>query len=175
MTLSRGNGSVRLFFAIWPDAAARERLAALGQEVAQVARGKPVPSANLHLTLAFLGEVEEARAAPLPEIAARVEAGAFRIRFDRVGSFAKARVAWVGCAKPPAELVLLQSRLATALAGGGFAIEERPFAPHLTLARKAAVALPPARIEPIEWEVRDFALVRSRAGRYESVSSLRLA
>ena len=165
----------RLFFAIWPDAPARERLAALGREVAQVARGKPVPSANLHLTLAFLGEIEDARAEQLDEMAAEIEAPAFRLRFDRVGSFAKARVAWAGCSRAPAELVDLQSRLAKSLAGRGFALEERPFAPHLTLARKAATALPPARIEPIEWQVRDLALVASRAGRYETVSSRRLA
>ena len=165
----------RLFFAIWPDVAARERLAALAADVAQVARGKAVPAANLHLTLAFLGEVEAARLALLPEIAAGIEAGAFSLRFDRVGSFPRARVSWAGCAKAPAELVHLQSALARELAARGFALEERPFAPHLTLARKAVTALPPARIEPIQWSVAEFALVTSRAGRYETVSSWRLA
>ena len=166
---------MRLFFAIWPDAAARERLAALGQEVAQLARGKPVPSANLHLTLAFLGEIEEARAALLPKIAADIEASAFRLRFDRVGSFPKARVAWAGCATPPADLVHLQAALAKELAGAGFALDERPYAPHLTLARKTTVRLPPAAIEPVEWEAGEFALVASRAGRYETACSWRLA
>lgn len=165
----------RLFFAIWPDAAARECLAALAQDVAQAARGKPVPAANLHLTLAFLGEIDAARVPALAEIAARIEARAFRLRLDRVGSFPKARVAWAGCAKPPVDLVQLQATLAAALIGQGFALEERPFAPHLTLARKAMVALPPARIEPVEWDVDGLALLASRAGRYETVAGWRLS
>jgi RNA 2',3'-cyclic 3'-phosphodiesterase len=68
----------------------------------------------------------------------------------------------------------LQAALAQGLAARGFALDERPFAPHLTLARKTGARLPPARIEPIAWDVREFALVRSRAGRYQSVASWRL-
>jgi 2'-5' RNA ligase len=165
---------MRLFFAIWPDAAARDDLAALALDVAAVARGKPVPSANLHLTLAFLGEVDEARADLLPGIAAAVEARAFAMELDRVGSFPRARVAWAGCAKPTAALVRLQSALVNGLSRRGFALEDRPFAPHLTLARKTLAPLPPARIDPIAWEVGEFALVRSRAGRYETAASWRL-
>ena len=165
----------RLFFAIWPDAAARERLAALAVEVAAVAQGKPVPAENLHLTLAFLGEVAPERAEALPAIAAALGAPAFTLRFDRVGSFPRARVAWAGCANPPPGLVHLQAGLSKGLAKGGFALEDRPFAPHLTLARKAKVALPPARIEPLHWKVGELALVASRAGRYETVAAWRLA
>ena len=165
---------MRLFFAIWPDAAARERLEALAAEVARVARGKPVPAANFHLTLAFLGEVEEARARLLPSIAGEIEARPFRLSLDRVGSFPRARVAWAGCAKAAVELAGLQAALAAGLAEGGFALEERPFAPHLTLARKTTASLPPAAIEPIAWRVEEFALVRSRAGRYETAASWRL-
>ena len=51
----------RLFFALWPDEPARGRLAPLAAEVAAQASGKPVPIAKLHLTLAFLGEVDAAR------------------------------------------------------------------------------------------------------------------
>ena len=164
----------RLFFALWPDALARDRLGALALDVAQASRGKPVPAANLHLTIAFLGEVNDARVDLLSGIAAGIEAPAFRMELDRVGSFARARVAWAGCARPDPRLMDLQAAIATGLDRQGFTLEDRPFAPHLTLARKAIVALPPRRIEPIGWQVGEFALVSSRAGRYETEASWRL-
>lgn len=142
--------------------------------MARAARGKPVPAANLHLTLAFLGEVDEARVGVLPALADAIETRAFRLDFDRVGSFPRAHVAWVGCAKAPAALIGLQAALARSLADGGFALEERAFAPHLTLARKTQGRLPARSIDPIGWRVEGFSLVRSRAGRYETAASWRL-
>ncbi|MDH5265059.1 MAG: RNA 2',3'-cyclic phosphodiesterase, partial [Betaproteobacteria bacterium] len=55
----------RLFFALWPDAAARAALADLARATANRYGGRAVPAANLHLTLVFLGEVDPARIAAL--------------------------------------------------------------------------------------------------------------
>jgi 2'-5' RNA ligase len=159
----------RLFFAVWPDAAGAARLARLALDVAAVSGGKAVPRGKIHLTLAFLGEVPEARME-----AARAAGGAVRFeRFafvlDRVGAFRGARVAWAGSAQTPAPLAALQSDLAARLRDAGFGIEERPFAPHATLARRTRRIVPPASIEPIAWPVGAFTLVRSvtGTGRYE--------
>ena len=133
-----------------------------------------MPDANLHLTLAFLGEVEDARIGVLAQVAAAMQGSAFGLVLDRVGSFPKARVAWAGSRLPDGAMVEFQGRLARDLAQQGFGIEDRPFAPHLTLARKAGAALPPSAIAPIGWRVEDFALVRLRAGRYETLASWRL-
>jgi 2'-5' RNA ligase len=137
-------------------------------------RGKLVPAANLHLTLAFLGEVGDGRAARLPGIAERVEARAFDMTLDRVGSFAKARVAWAGCERPPAELITLQARLAGELAAAGFTLEERPFAPHLTLARKTDASCRRRGSSRSHGRVEEFALVARAPGRYETAASWRL-
>ena len=161
----------RLFFAIWPSEAARASLAKLAIDLALVADGRPVPAAKIHLTLAFLGEVsaEESRAALIA--AEGVRRASYRVRLDRVGSFRAARVAWAGCARCDASLAALQKGLAQKLRGAGFALEERPFTPHLTLARRTRRAVPAASIAPIAWEADAFALVRTLpgTGEYENV------
>ena len=149
----------RLFFALWPDAAAAEALARLARDLAPRVGGKPVPESKIHLTLAFLGEVAAERAAAVP-----VEGRAFAVSIDCMGAFRGARVAWAGIAAPPAALVDLQSRLAGQLRAGGFELEDRPFVPHLTLARRIAAPLPRQAIAPIGWQVREVALMRSEAG-----------
>ncbi len=164
----------RLFFAVWPGEAAA-KLARLGSDVAIVSEGKPVAVEKIHITLAFLGELggestEAARAA-----ARGLAVDRFSFVLDRVGSFRAARVAWAGSAHAPAPLVGLQAALATRLAGARFVLEERPFALHATLVRRTRRAVPLAAIEPIEWRVDAFTLVRSGTGngRYEILEEYR--
>ena len=98
--------------------------------------GRPVSKDNHHLTLAFIGEsnaVEElshcldiAAGEPFQLIAAQLGA------FHRSGG----DIIWLGI-KPQPELFALHGRLTTALKAAGFAVENRPFKPHLTLLRQA--------------------------------------
>lgn len=162
---------MRLFFAIWPDRAARAALAGLAGQIVQVAGGRATPAENIHLTLEFLGEVEPERVALLQRIAAQVHARRFGISLDRVGSFRRARVGWAGSEKPTRQLVALQAELNARLRENGFALEEREYSPHATLARKIERPLPRARIDAIEWPVEEFALVASAAGRYTTLAS----
>ncbi len=154
----------RIFFALWPDAGARERLEPLAGELAARASGKPVPIAKVHLTLAFLGEVEADRIAAAVEAARTVRPARFSFALDRVGSFRGARVAWAGCAQVPEPLAALAGQLARRLDGAGFALEDRPYAPHATLARRIARAVPTVPVAPIAWPVDGFSLVRSESG-----------
>jgi 2'-5' RNA ligase len=164
----------RLFFAIWPGDAAGA-LARLAGDLARVAEGTPVPEAKIHLTLAFLGEVGDARLAAAHEAARGLAFARFSFALDRVGSFRAARVAWAGCARVPQPLAALQGALAERLRAAGFALEERPFAPHATLARRARRPVPPAAIGRIAWRVDHFTLVRSATGtgRYEVLEEYR--
>lgn len=99
-----------------------------------------VRPANLHLTLAFLGELEEARLRGLGDALTEASgAGApFRLQLRGSGCFppsGKARVAWIGFRDSP-EVVALQGALASALqARVGFEPERRPYRPHLTVCR----------------------------------------
>ncbi len=152
----------RLFFALWPDAPAAEELGRVAGRLALRTAGKPVPVAKIHLTLAFLGEVAPGRVADAASV--DIAARAFPMRLDCVGAFRGARVAWAGCTEPPAEIVELQSVLARGLRALGFTIEERAFTPHVTLVRGIRTVIEVQAIDPVAWQVREFALMRSEPG-----------
>lgn len=154
----------RLFFALWPDEAARDELSARAKQVARRCGGRPVPGANLHLTLVFLGEVDP-RAIPALREAARPggESG-FVLVLDQLGAFARAAVAWAGCREVPPGLVALQAGLARRVREAGFAVDARPFAAHLTLARRIREALAAEPMPAVHWRVGSFALVESVRG-----------
>ncbi len=154
----------RLFFALWPDAPAAEELARLAREVARSAGGRVVALDKVHLTVAFLGEVAPERAADAGEVAASLPGADIPVRLDCVGSFARARVAWAGSNSPAEALMGLQFDLARGLRGAGFALEDRNFVPHVTLARRIVRTVPRAMIEPIGWDADRLALVRTEAG-----------
>ena len=153
---------MRLFFALWPDARAADALERLAAEVVVVAGGKPMPREKIHLTLAFLGEVEDLARAQ--DVAASIQAKAFAVRLDCVGSFRRAKVSWAGMLQANPALAALQATLETRLRERGFELDERAFTPHLTLARKAERPLPRAAIAPIEWKAVELTLVRSMPG-----------
>jgi len=94
---------------------------------------------HMHLTLIFLGEIEKARIFEIQKICQNTGQGfqPFEITFLKLGAFPnikRAHTLWVGI-KDSDELTQLQKKLALGLKKAGFRIEERPFSPHLTLAR----------------------------------------
>ena len=134
-------GMTRTFLALeLPDAikaALRRRIERLAHALPEV---RFVDVAGLHLTLAFLGELDNAHLAAATEAAEEAASAhaPITLRLARLGTFGSARsprVIWVGLAGEVAQLGALQSTLADALAARGFPREARPFAPHLTLAR----------------------------------------
>ena len=154
----------RLFFALWPDAAAQAALATQGREIAKRCGGRPVPAANLHLTLVFLGEVEPARIEPLRRAADAVAGNTFTLGLDRVGGFRRAGVAWAGCRQSPAGLIALQAGLERRIRDAGFSPDDRPFVPHLTLARRVREPVEPGEVEAVSWRANSFALVETARG-----------
>lgn len=96
---------------------------------------------RLHFTLKFLGDVEEegieaARRATAE--AARAGPAPFRLDLEGLGTFphrGPARVVWAGCGAGAAALRALAAAVEEAFVAAGFPREERPFSPHLTLAR----------------------------------------
>lgn len=159
---------MRLFFALWPP---RETALAL-EQWAQAVEGRRTPAGNIHLTLAFLGEADEARARTA---ALRVQAAGFRLPLEEARHWSHNSIVWAGPHRAPAELMLLVEALQVELYKEAFILERRPFAAHVTLMRKARE---PAVIEPlpgVKWPVREFALVSSARGAYEDVERFPLA
>jgi 2'-5' RNA ligase len=134
---------MRLFVAIeLPDRARTAVDDLISRKRATLPKAHWVSGDNLHLTLAFLGEVAELLlrrlGGALTEASARVSP--FTLQLEGSGCFpanGKARVAWIGLSANP-ELVRLQGTVSAALqAAIGFEPEQRSFSPHLTVGRCA--------------------------------------
>jgi len=131
---------MRLFFALELPSEVQARLGELWPTQSQAYRW--VAPALLHVTLAFLGQQPEERLAVLERVG-RAAASACQpgiLRLGQAGSFGprrEPRVLWIGLDGDVAGLLAVQSRLATELRTAGFDLEpDRPFAPHITLARR---------------------------------------
>ncbi len=144
----------------------RARLAAETRALARVAADVAwVGESNFHLTLKFLGQVEETR---VPGIAAALRSAvavpAFDLELRGLGAFpvpARPRVLWVGTGQGAEAAVALAARVDTALAALGFARDERPFAAHVTLGRMRVPRRNPALAEQLASAgARDFGWVR---------------
>jgi len=169
----------RLFFAFWPDAATSDVLATLAQQVAAESGGRPTAPGNVHLTLSFLGDQPRRIARELSAAAARISAPSFDLVLDSVDSWRKNAIAWAGVQSVPPPLVELQQKIARSLLVSGLEPEERPFAVHVTLARRITVAVRHPLAPPLVWHVTAFALVASEldvaGARYRVLSSWPLA
>jgi 2'-5' RNA ligase len=161
----------RLFFALWPDEDVRRAIAAraAGIALACAPGGRPSPPGRYHLTLQFLGTFKPLPAALVERAIAAadsVRAETFSLALDRLGTFERNRVWWLGTDPASPGLRSLFERLGIALAATGLSPAEDAtrFVPHVTLGRKLQQRLPPRAIDPLDWPVRDFVLVDSAAG-----------
>jgi len=123
---------------------------------------------NFHLTLRFIGQVDDALAAEIDRVLARVKAAAFTLTLAGVGHFGF-HTLWVGVACTPL-LMSLHAAIENELLQIGLPADPRPFSPHVKLARlKRRTGLRGIlagnagfRAEP--FEVREFSLIESTPG-----------
>ncbi|WP_456280814.1 RNA 2',3'-cyclic phosphodiesterase [Cupriavidus sp. JZ107] len=130
----------RLFVALeTPPARAASLLATLPRE-----RGiRPTPAAQVHLTLRFIGEVDEDRAVAIDNALGTIDAFAVPVHVAGVGRFGRrGGILWAGVAPAP-PLLALHAAIDLALHDVGIGPEARSFHPHLTLARCAPQAPEP--------------------------------
>ncbi len=160
----------RLFFASWPDDAARHRLAAAVRQFVPAGAGRPQRPDQWHLTLEFLGDVPESRLQDVLDTAAAAAAGALgcELEFDQLQHWKRPQVLCLAASLTPDPLAALVLSLRSELLLRGFTPEARPFSPHVTLARRILQSLPPEAgerlVQPLHWPVRAFALVQSVTG-----------
>jgi 2'-5' RNA ligase len=155
----RGKGdrnTIRTFIAINLPTQVLQMLAATQEQLQEYLRGQGIdrsvrwsPIKNLHLTLRFLGDTtarqREQMTARLQEVAA--ESSPFTLRVDGSGrglggfpNLRQPRVLWSGVGGDIETLKRVQAAVEAAAQGVGFAPEEKPYSPHLTLARAAREA-----------------------------------
>lgn len=134
---------MRLFIAIeFGDEVKAAICAALDALGAAAERGRLTRRENLHLTLAFLGDVPASGVSRIRAAMRRSSGPCFDLRFDGAGRFKRrgGDIWWLGV-RYEAELYALEARLASNLRAEGFELEQRQFTPHLTLGRE--MRLPP--------------------------------
>ena len=134
--------TVRTFVAILPSAQLHRACA----DVAAAGRGLPVRwvrPESVHLTLKFLGDVGMNGVPAIHQALRQAAAGLppFSVAARGLGCFPNAtrpRVLWMGLDDAQGKLLELHHRIEPTLAALGIPLEERPFRPHLTLARARA-------------------------------------
>jgi 2'-5' RNA ligase len=171
---------IRLFVGLGLPAELAARLEAMG---GGIPGARWVEARNLHVTLRFIGEVDEGTAAEIDETLAAVSAPVFALELNGFGTFGRSAPnhLWVAADKAPA-LIHLQAKVESALARLGLVPEGRKYLPHVTLARLRDAPVSRvqdfiARNSPFHagpWTVDHFVLFQSRLGRsgaeYEAIA-----
>ena len=149
----------RLFFALEPDDGVRKSVGRLQKSLGLDAR--PVPVANFHVTLAFLGMQNSAVIPVVCDVASRLVFPPCEVLLDSLGRFKRAGVLWLGVSDVPAVLQQFQQDLVERLLEAGVGYDCKPWKFHLTLYRK--MRTPPPTMDPvaIRWRLNSFSLVES--------------
>ena len=189
------NQQWRVFCAVALPPEVREQVQ---EHVAQLRASVPDARASwnrddkLHLTIKFLGDVAADRAPDLSLAAEHAVSGIepFTLAAEGCGAFpprGDPRVLWIGIQDSTGKLASVHQRLEEECARQGFAREERPFHPHLTIARlrrpqdarRLAAAHKEIGFARMEFSVSELLVIRSElrseGSRYTEISRHALA
>lgn len=132
---------------------------------------KWVSPENMHLTMKFLGEVDEKRIPEIEEFSALALKGfsPFTVEFSNLGFFPNARnprVFWIGAAGGADKLLELYQDLEESLEKIGFDREAKTFSPHLTIGRtkhQERIIVPASvpEFNEVSFEVSGISLIKS--------------
>jgi 2'-5' RNA ligase len=151
--------TARLFLALLPDEATRAVLAAHADAWRWPREAARYAPTEWHVTLHFIGPVPRQRIDEL-RAALAVPVAPFELRFGEPALWPHGLAALLPMAVPEGMLEL-HAHLGRALRRLGLRTDERPYRPHLTLARHAAQAGPPAKYPAFNWQVHSYALIES--------------
>ncbi len=161
MAESSPPNALRLFLALRPDPLAREALAVHARYWTWGAQSVPHVPQDWHLTLHFIGPVPQTQCDALAN-ALDVPMAPFELSFGEAALWPHGVAVLLPLAMPHA-LLQLQAQLGERLRAQGLRTDTRPYRPHITLARHAQQAQPPAPnlVPPWRWPVCSYALMAS--------------
>ena len=96
-----GSKTLRLFFALWPEEPVRRELGRWAGEMHRVCAGRRMRTANLHITLAFMGQVDAERYGAIVDAARRLQVRPFTLRLDEPGYWKHNHIGWLGASTQP--------------------------------------------------------------------------
>jgi len=149
----------RLFFALWPSDKVRKQIDAFNC-VMPTARFKKIKADNLHVTLVFLGNVDVETELLLRQLVSDIKVESFVLHFDQLAFWSKPRILCLLTQHYDEQLLMLFNALKGKVEQCSIKTEDRPYKPHITVARKAG-ELSDAEAFVIHWPVQSFCLVES--------------
>jgi len=152
---------MRLFIAVNFNNETRSRLLALRDELRKKSQyGNFTAPENLHLTLAFIGEVSPKQVDRIETILEMVTFKPFELIVDRLGTFSRGTLWYAAlCERKP--LMLLHHEIAYKLMLCGFEMNGRKYSPHVTLGREVVTDAAPWEISPFGETVKALDLMKS--------------
>lgn len=150
----------RLFFALWPDDAVRKQCIELAHHLLK-AGDRPVDPGNLHVTLVFLGAVDDVLESAMVQTADEMKKlEPVTIHFDELSFWRKPGIICLTSSYPDDKAMILAEKLSAMVSSLDHPIDERAYRPHVTLIRKAKQSVQ-TEFEPVIWHSNTFCLVES--------------
>jgi 2'-5' RNA ligase len=162
----------RLFVALWPSDELRHDIEHETRFAARHSGGRVVPARNFHITLAFLGAVPESRVIDSIECVTTTKVAPFELILGDLNWWERQELL---CLEPQSggeALTELVGRLQRALRGKGYAVEHRPYRPHVTLARDVRRDHAFKPIRELRWQVQRMELVESQTAATGSIYTI---
>lgn len=130
------DGRTRAFIAVDIDPEVRKGLAELVTKM-ECDAVRPVRVDQIHITLLFLGELEETKIRAMSDAVSRVDEPPFNILMNGIGTFrgGDLRIIYAKIIDGAEELTRIHSMLKESSDGLGIKTDEREFPPHATIAR----------------------------------------
>jgi RNA 2',3'-cyclic 3'-phosphodiesterase len=171
-------GNARLFFALWTSAEVQRSLRSIALQHIGECGGRPMRENALHMTLLFMGAVKRLRIEQLAHAAGKVSVSPFAFRLQQFACWPRNHIGYAAPRNEVEELASLARLLRQEVEQAGFSFDRKDFVPHVTLLRDVVHPVAPYFIDPIEWQVSDFALVESalteQGVRYQTLATWQL-
>jgi RNA 2',3'-cyclic 3'-phosphodiesterase len=149
----------RLFFALLPNDDTLQSLQQISTALPLSSRQR-IPAENWHITLAFIGSVNEALVPKIIEVTTPIRMPEITLVFDQLEYWRSPRIVCLTCSQSVLAAVNLVIHLSTQLTALGLQLDPRPYCPHVTLARHIHNPLT-TLFKPIIWNAQQFALMES--------------
>ena len=136
--LQGGRKDMRLFIAAEFDEQSKQKIWEIASKLEEKCiKGSFSRKGNFHLTLAFLGETEKNKVGAIMEILETIPAQPMALECTGLGRFRRnGDIYWIGT-RPYPPIQKIHEKIQKDLENVGFSLEQRPFIPHITLARRA--------------------------------------
>jgi len=158
----KNSDTVRVFFALWPQADIQRQLHAVAKQYQDKCNARVMRKNTLHMTLQFIGNINHSE---LPKLITAADKAAatpsFSLELNTLSFWKHNHIGYATLSTSEPALEMLAATLQHALADEGFIAHNTTFSPHVTLLRNVENILVAQSFTPVTWQVNSFVLVAS--------------